>query len=442
MLSIPRLFCRISRQGFSSCDRWRSSVLLFSVVLFLAVEQGAAAAEGSQAPLTIAEVERLALADEPGQQALLESAQAALSGAVAAGQLPDPALRFGVANFPLESGGFRTEGMTQLKLGLRQPLPAPGTLRAKTRKFEAQAQVYDRRADVRIRQVRYQARVAWLELWHGQKAADLVRTTRPQLAHLAKVTLSLYRVGRKSQQDLFQAELELARLDDRLQQVADRTEQARGELARWIGVASAARPLTETLPDWPGLPEVAALHQSVLAHPRINVADAVIGGREATVALAEARYRPDWALDLSYGLRDGALPSGEPRSDFVSLMLTLDLPLFPGQRQDRKLAQARSESRAARFDREELRRRLTSELDVQLQTWVLLASRIGRYEEQILTLAGRRAEAALAAYQSDTGSFSELVDATVGEMEMRLEYTRLMVQQGLTYARIAELGGI
>ena len=74
-------------------------------------------------PLTMAEAEDIAVADEPGRRALLAQAEALEEQAVAAGQLPDPTLRVGLANFPISDGGFSTEGMTQAQLGLRQEFP-------------------------------------------------------------------------------------------------------------------------------------------------------------------------------------------------------------------------------------------------------------------------------------------------------------------------------
>ncbi len=50
-------------------------------------------------------------------------------------------------------------------------------------------------------------------------------------------------------------------------------------------------------------------------------ADARIAAREAGIDLAEEQYKPGWAIDLNYGLRDGQLPNGDPRSDFFSAIL-------------------------------------------------------------------------------------------------------------------------
>ena len=62
--------------------------------------------------------------------ASLEERSAALSEtAVAEAQLPDPELRFGAVNLPVDSFALDNEPMTQLLVGLRQRFPQGDTLR-------------------------------------------------------------------------------------------------------------------------------------------------------------------------------------------------------------------------------------------------------------------------------------------------------------------------
>ena len=75
-------------------------------------------------PLTLAEAEDLALDQEPGHAALMARAAALEERAIVAGQLPDPTMRVGLANYPISSGSFSTEGMTQAQLGFRQSFPS------------------------------------------------------------------------------------------------------------------------------------------------------------------------------------------------------------------------------------------------------------------------------------------------------------------------------
>lgn len=102
------------------------------VCMLWAAEGAAVAAE----TLQTAEVETLALAEEPGHEAMLSRAGALTDLSIARSQLPDPSLRLGLANFPIESGGFGTEGRTQAQLGLRQAFPPGDTLSLRRQEFE------------------------------------------------------------------------------------------------------------------------------------------------------------------------------------------------------------------------------------------------------------------------------------------------------------------
>ena len=93
-------------------------------------------------PLTLQEAEALALDDEPGQNSLRLRAGALRDESVAGGQLPDPTMRIGIANFPIQSGGFTTEGMTQAQLGIRQVFPGGDTRELTTRKFRMRHAVW------------------------------------------------------------------------------------------------------------------------------------------------------------------------------------------------------------------------------------------------------------------------------------------------------------
>ena len=106
-----------------------------AVLLFLCLAGAARAA-----PLPLAELDRLALADEAGVAALEARALAARERAVADAQLPDPVLSVGALNFPVDTLAFDRERMTQLRLGLRQQFPGGDTLERRRARGEAVAE--------------------------------------------------------------------------------------------------------------------------------------------------------------------------------------------------------------------------------------------------------------------------------------------------------------
>lgn len=390
-------------------------------------------------PLTIAEAEDLVRAGEPGQRALIARAEARQEQAVAAGSLPDPVLRVGLANFPINGGSFSTEGMTQAQLGLRQSFPrarAHGTAR-----YRAEAESFSQSADARGRDVLAAARIAWLETYYSQQAWMLVSESRPFFADLVTITRSMYSVGRKTQYDVLRAELELSRLDDRLIEAERARTEAQARLSRWLG-QDAYRPVALKLPGWDTPPSLEDLKAALDAHPSIAAARAGVTAHHAAVKIAEENKKPGWALDVGYGYRDGFLPDGSPRSDFVSLSVSVDLPFFAKNRQDRKLAAALGSRRAAVASEAELVARLASELDAEYARWTDLTRRLGLYETQILDQSKGQAQAALLAYQSDTGDFSDVMRGYIDDLNTRIEHVRLQVQRAQSYAALANLGGL
>ncbi|MDH3619286.1 MAG: TolC family protein [Gammaproteobacteria bacterium] len=390
-------------------------------------------------PLTIAEAEDIARAGEPGQRALVAQAAARQEQAVAAGKLPDPVLRVGLANYPISGGSFSTEGMTQAQLGLRQSFPRA---RAQgTEQFLAQAEAFSRGADARGRDVLAAVRIAWLETYYSQQAWMLVSESRPFFADLVTITRSMYAVGRKTQHDVLRAELELSRLDDRLIESERARSEAQASLSRWLG-QNAYRPVAMKLPDWGKPPSLEDLRLRLDTHPSIASARAGVSAQQAAVEIAEENKKPGWALDVGYGYREGFLPDGSPRSDFVSLSVSVDLPFFSKNRQDRKLAAALGERRAARESQAELAARLSSELDAEYARWTDLTRRLALYETRILEQSKGQAQAALLAYQSDTGDFSDVMRGYIDDLNTRLEHIRLQVQRAQSYAALTNLGGL
>ena len=392
-------------------------------------------------PLTLAEAEDLAREQEPGHAALLARASALLEQAVVAGQLPDPTMRIGLANYPISSGSFSTEGMTQAQLGFRQNFPSGKSRAFSTQQYESLALEMNAGAAARSRDVLTNVRIAWLETYYWQQARDIVTVSRPFFLDLAEISLSLYTVGRKTQQDVLRAELELNRLDDRLIEIDRRHAEARAALSEWLGT-DAKRPVAAKLPAWEQVPALEMLHENLSSHPVVLAADAQVAARRASVAIAEERKKPGWALDLGYGYRDGELPSGDPRSDFVSLSVTMDLPFFQKNRQDRSLSAALSERSAAELSKNELLRRLTSQLDAEYAHWKDISRRVALYETSILSLSADHAQAALLAYQSEAGDFADVMRGYIDDLNTRLDHVRLQVERAQSYAALANLGGL
>ena len=393
-------------------------------------------------PLPLAEAERLALERDAVLAVLRAEVRALQESAVADGSLPDPRLKLGAMSVPVDTFDLDQEPMTQLQVGIQQAFPPGDTLAIRSRRTNRLAAAREAAVRERIRRVRRDVRLDWLETFYWEAAGRVVNESRDLFNQLVNITQAHYAAGREqTQQDVTRAQLELGLLDDRLVRIRTMQDQQRAKLGKWLGPAHARRPLTGEPPRLAEVPPAAAIAAGLDRHPVLEAAAARIAAAEDGVALARQAYKPGWMLDVTYGFRDGTNPGGDERADFVSAMVSLDLPLFTARRQDRRLAAARKRLDAATDDRTEQRRRLVRMLDDAYATWTLLGERVDYYRTYLVPKATENAIAALNAYQSDTDDFNQLMRARIIELETRLQYIRLHVDHLKTQARLLYLAG-
>jgi len=371
-------------------------------------------------------------ADDPAVVRFDETARALADRAVADSQLADPTLNLTLRSLPVDTFDFTQEQMTQAQIGLRQAFPAGDTLKFRRRKRTAQAGIARAGRQLEITNIVLETRLAWLDLYDRLRARETLLGSRGAVAELAEIITAGFATGRSNSQHVLRAELELSLIDDRLIENDRRTRVARAQLARYVATA-AARDLPESLPELPQPSAPAAIRDDFVRHPAIGVEDARVAANSSEIAIAQEQYKPSWALDLGYGFRAGG------RADFATVGVSIQLPLFPGKRQDRRVSAARHERNAAWLERD---RRLL-EFDRMLGTgfadWQKLGERIALYERAVLQRAASTSEAALAAYGAGLSDFDELIRSRLAELDAQLTLLRLRVDRAAAQARLLYL---
>jgi outer membrane protein TolC len=395
-------------------------------------------AHGSES-LSLPEAERLALERDPAAQGFTARAEALRAEAVADGQLPDPKLRFGLENVPTRDFSLDAEPMTQLTVGVVQEFPRGDSRALRERRTLALAGGEEaKRAERRLQALR-DTRRAWLDTWYQSRALEAVHASRDLFERSVAITEEQYAAGRESQQAVLEARMELARLADRENSVQAALDTARAELARWIGT-DAERPLPPDEVPLPPVEPLAVLQSRLPQHPALGGDAAEILAAETETQLARQEYKPGFALDLSYGKRFGE-DAGVARSDLVTAMVEMEMPLFTGKRQDQRLAASQRTADAARNARDDRLRELRARVESAWSTWQRLGERLERYRREVVAQAALNATAADHAYRNRTAGFDTLVRAQLADLEARLEALRLESERGQVQADLAYFGG-
>lgn len=366
------------------------------------------------APLTLAEAEQLALARDAARERILAEAEAEGERAIASGALPDPEVSLGLQNVPVGSFALDEDPMSMVMLGVEQMIP-PGGVREYLRErglhlAEATAVL----AADRERQVRYAVRDAWLAAQTAAALTAAVNRVRAETASLMAAAEGRYATGGGRQSDYLTAKLKLDRLTDELLRAEEQLAVAQASLRRWLGEAP-EKTSSANLPEPPGFDVLLA---GLQAHPLLVSADARVAAGQSAEAIAGENYGPRWKVGASYGYRRGMNMAGEPADDMASIMVGFSLPLFTKNRQDRELSAARSETRAARFNREDMLRELSGRLDAAWRRHRDTSRQLALYSEQLLPDAQRVVDATEQAYADNAAGFDELAEAYIDLFEM------------------------
>lgn len=391
--------------------------------------------------LTLDDAEHLALTDEPGIISQQWQVKSLSEQSVADGQLMDPKLQVALANLPTDTFDFDQENMTQFKVGILQQFPAGDTLDIKQQKTLKQSELIATRISERKISILKEVRLTYLEIYYWEQAYKTIRQNKRFFSQLVKIVQSMFSVGRNNQQDLIRAQLELTRLDDRLTKIKQKINTQRSKLARWIGSQNSYNPLSKELPAI-SIPDLSGLSDNdfthlFISHPKIQEIDKKMAVSRKDIELVKESYKPGWGLNVSYGYRDNK-PTGNNRSraDFLSAGVTIDLPLFTANRQDKKLLAREHQYQSLKDKRNEILRQLVSGLQQEIAKEEQLQNRHQLYYKILLPQAKRQTKASLLAYQSDRGDFADVMRAYIDDLNANLDERRIAVDHLQTKAKI------
>lgn len=419
----------------------RIDYLIRSIVLVVMLTIGSlAAAEVSTEGLSIESAVVHALTSDPEIQSFRLQADAQQKLKDAAKHLPDPSLRTGILNLPADSFALNREPMTQALVGVRQTIPAIGSRSASSMNHEHLSRVYGHQASLQTKTITLATRVAWLEAHYQRHAIDLTSQALKLLESLSDVVRARYAAGDELQHAVLAAELELSRLQSRLIDTKRREVQTLEELQRLLGDTNSVS-IGYELPNWDVAPSRESVQATMKTHPRVQAADSVIAAESAMTQFFQTALKPEWHIDLSYGIRDGTSLDGNPRSDFTSATLSFSLPLVAKQKHSLRLLSAKAKEDSARHTKSKTLRDMTAEIAVAYSEWDRLSERFELLNETIVAQSHNHAQAALKAYQNKEGSFADVLLSYVNEVDVKLEQHRVKIDRLKAWATIDSLNG-
>jgi cobalt-zinc-cadmium efflux system outer membrane protein len=357
-------------------------------------------------PLTFTQALDLASSNSPSVDAREATTAGARRSAVAADQLPDPKLDLNFNDFRITQAErdppFPNTYIRQT-IGVRQDIPNLKKRHARAERASADVVAAEAGEVVATRNVRVGAALAWIDLYYAERRLDILKGLASQIELLTQTIGSRLTSGSATAAGAFDPQILKAELSDRRSERLAAIGRAKAQLTRWTG---AANPESFGMAPTPDI-DAGRLRAGVAELPGLKAADASIGQSEADVALARAQKNPDISVNASFARRQPQFGT------FVSVGVSIDLPLFAKKRQDPRIDASLRAAQAARLDRIDAERAALGALGSDLADHQMYQEKFEHARDLLVPLAKQRALAAQGSYAAGRIGLGSALGETV-----------------------------
>ncbi len=399
---------------------------------FSAITDAPKSAEPSTAALTLEEVERIALAENPEIHVASRKVAMAEAHVPTTGKLDDPQLMLRNWQIPLSRPWDLNAAQNMLMLS--QSLPGRGKRTLQTSIAQSDTTVAKDELDSVSLRVRVEVRKAFFDLLLAQEEMHI----HDQHVDIARQAIQAarikYAVGKVPQKDVLKAELAMTRLEEHIIRFERDAEVARVRMNTLLG----RDPMTPVRVQGDfgigaELPAEKQLEQSLLqSRPDLLEAQAAADKSRKEQTLANRAYVPDFNVAGGYML----MPTGSDFRNNYMFEGSMTLPWLNRHKHDAEIHE--SAVKVAEQDAEvaAMRNEAFGQVDEALAE-ARSAQRLARmYHDSLEPRAESTLHAAIIAYENNQTDLLDLLDSQMAVIDVNLAWLQSM---GEFAARMADL---
>jgi outer membrane protein TolC len=318
--------------------------------------------------------------------------------------------------------------MTMKEISLSQKFPFPGKRPLLKEAAEKEAEAASAEVEEMNNRVIKEVKTAYFDLSHVHRASAVTKKNKEILENFVKIAETRYKLGRGLQQDLLKAHLEVSKMVDELIMLDQQKLAFEAKLAGLLNRPPGAPMGQPDEVEFRKLPIVLEdLQQAAIeANPTLKGLKKMIESKQTGHKLAGMAYYPDFNVRLSYGQRDDA--PDMYRRDLLTAMVEVNLPIFSGSKQDRKVLETAAEIQTAEAQFHAAKNEI-------LYMTASMASMVQREERKlelyrtgIIPQATLQTHSALSAYTVNSVDFLTLLDSQMTLYRYELEYHRALTE--------------
>ncbi len=394
----------------------KNSHIRFHTVCVYTLVFGIAAFPAVAEPIDFEEAIERALETAPTIEARSLQVEAAESKLLPANQLPDPKLSIDLLDQRV-AGPFEPslrpgrDGFPRGRIGVSQEFPNAAKRRARVNQARSDIGIARAAKSAEIQDIGLYSALAWVDVYYVKQRLDILTLLQKSLDDLSATSAARLTSGATRPSQAFEPERLKARLADRRSLLQAELEKAQAVLSRWTGLEN---------PQISGRPPLISLEASELrsgidALPILEVEQARIQRAESDIDLARANKRPDFGVNASFTQRRPEYGS------YVSLGVTIDLPLFSKKRQDPLINARILEANAARLEAQDVERQLIAQLSGDLAGNRALRENWDRSKDILVPLTKTQAELERVSYGAGRVDLGTALNAVIALAEAEID---------------------
>ncbi len=416
--------------------------LLFGVWLFSALSP-MFAQDNAEGHVILTQLIQEALENNPRIEAAVNRSLSAEKVIPQAGAMPDPQISLGLMNLPVNSFSFRQEPMTGKVISVTQMFPFPGKLDLKTEMAEFEAAAINYQQEEVRNTVVQMVKTAYYSLYGIDRALETVQKNQALMEQFVHMAETKYATGSGLQQDVLRAQVELSKMED--------------DLIMWqqkrLGVAAKMNALLNRSADSPIATIQQELSLSPIMRKNVSIEDVEenrpllkawkekIHKVESAVELAQRDIWPNFMVGASYNQR-ADLKSGMKMHDFVSAMVSLNIPLYQKRKQNMKIVEKELTLDAVKSEYENVKSGVMADIQSQRAELDRFRKRADLYEGGILIQAQQSLDSAHEGYRVGKVDFMTLISNWMMLQNYELQYYFALAEYQKSLASYEQTIGI
>ncbi len=393
--------------------------------------------------LDLQQATELALQNNPDLAQMRARAQALAAIPSQVGTLPDPEISFSARNLPVDTFNTAQENMTQIGPGISQQFPFPGklALREEAATFEAEAAL-DNVIEARWWLLRHVKHV-WWQIFYLDHALQIVEDNQNLLRQFIQIARTKYEVGKGLQQDILLAQLELSNLLDQQLILRNTRQNTIAQLNTLLGQAAnqvieLPHEVAEILPTV--ISEVALYQQAESYRALLASKRKSIDAAQVRLDLAKKDYYPDFNLGAYYGFRRDQ-PTGIDRDDFLTLNLSMRIPVFLDRKQAKAVDQRSSELLQQKYALDDEWNKVRTQISQSYNDFQRAKEQMVLFKSGIIPQARQTVASMLAGYQVSQVDFLNLIRSQIALLNHELKYWNAFTEANQALAQLAAAVG-